>query len=94
MTTPGCCGPSHSIPCVCACVQWAMYCLMLFYYSLHDELHALKPMGKLLCIKGVLFFTFWSARLPCRELLPLSRSHALLRLCAGPPVLSVCAGKR
>ena len=36
-----------------------MYGLIFFYHTLKDELSGLKPLPKLLCIKAVVFFTFW-----------------------------------
>jgi hypothetical protein len=42
-----------------------MYCLILFYHTLRVELAPLKPLQKLLCIKAVVFMTFWWVRRPC-----------------------------
>lgn len=36
-----------------------MYCLILYYHGLKDALSESKPLAKLLCIKGVVFVTFW-----------------------------------
>ena len=36
-----------------------MYSLILFYRTLRADMSGLEPLPKLLCIKGVVFFTFW-----------------------------------
>lgn len=40
-------------------VQFAMYCLVLFYRALREELSSIKPVGKFLCVKMVVFVSFW-----------------------------------
>lgn len=37
----------------------AMYCLVLFYREMRKELAPLKPLGKFLSVKAVVFFSFW-----------------------------------
>jgi len=36
-----------------------MYCLILFYISLEDKLVEFRPLPKFLCVKFVIFFSFW-----------------------------------
>jgi len=40
-------------------VTVAMYGLLYFYHAIAEALHEIKPLAKLLCIKAVLFLSFW-----------------------------------
>ncbi|EMD32381.1 hypothetical protein CERSUDRAFT_88023 [Gelatoporia subvermispora B] len=37
----------------------ALYCLAIFWMCVHEDLKPFRPMPKFLCVKGILFFSFW-----------------------------------
>ena len=39
--------------------MWALYCLIIFYQALKNELAEIEPLPKFLCVKAVVFFSFW-----------------------------------
>jgi len=42
-------------------VTVSMYCLVLFYIVTKEELAPYNPVAKVLCIKAILFFSFWQS---------------------------------
>lgn len=58
-------------------VTIAMYCLITFYLNLKRDLAANKPFFKLLCIKLVIFFSFWQMV----RVSPISRLSIVINIC-------------
>eukprot|EP00937_MAST-01D_sp_MAST-1D-sp2_P002131 g2131.t1 len=58
--------------------MWALYCLVLFYRATKERMRGIRPLAKFLCIKCIIFFTFWQAL----ALTLLQRAHfgAVVRL--------------
>ena len=40
---------------------WALYCLVFFYYALKNELGPIRPVGKFVSVKALVFFTWWQS---------------------------------
>jgi surface polysaccharide O-acyltransferase-like enzyme len=59
-------------------VTVAMFCLIQFYLQLKVDLAEHKPFLKVLCIKLVIFFSFWQT--VCIEILPASQLRMLTSL--------------
>ncbi|KAF5372342.1 hypothetical protein D9615_009300 [Tricholomella constricta] len=39
----------------------SLYCLAVFWLCVNDDLKPFRPVPKFLCVKGILFFSFWQA---------------------------------
>ncbi|EKM77803.1 hypothetical protein AGABI1DRAFT_76810 [Agaricus bisporus var. burnettii JB137-S8] len=39
----------------------ALYCLAMFWVCVNDDLKPFRPIPKFLCVKGILFFSFWQS---------------------------------
>ncbi|CAE6458897.1 unnamed protein product [Rhizoctonia solani] len=44
-----------------ASICLSLYCLAMFWVCVNNDLKAFRPMPKFLCVKGILFFSFWQS---------------------------------
>ncbi|THH13905.1 hypothetical protein EW146_g6366 [Bondarzewia mesenterica] len=44
-----------------ASICLSLYCLAMFWLSISDDLKPFRPVPKFLCVKGILFFSFWQS---------------------------------
>lgn len=65
---------------------WALYCLVMFFRAVREELAPIRPIGKFICVKSVIFLTFWQdVRAAARCIVAPERRTA-------PRMLSPCIG--
>ncbi|KAF9255407.1 DUF300-domain-containing protein [Marasmius fiardii PR-910] len=39
----------------------SLYCLAMFWVCVHEDIKPFRPVPKFLCVKGILFFSFWQS---------------------------------
>ncbi|EAU86552.2 DUF300 domain-containing protein [Coprinopsis cinerea okayama7 len=44
-----------------ASICTSLYCLAMFWVCVNDDLKPFRPVPKFLCVKGILFFSFWQS---------------------------------
>ncbi|KAH9940275.1 organic solute transporter Ostalpha-domain-containing protein [Amylocystis lapponica] len=44
-----------------ASICLSLYCLAMFWMCVNDDLQPFRPLPKFLCVKGILFFSFWQS---------------------------------
>jgi len=42
-------------------ISLSLYCLVLFYMATEERLLPFQPFAKFLCVKAILFFSFWQS---------------------------------
>uniref|UniRef100_A0A453BFM7 Uncharacterized protein n=1 Tax=Aegilops tauschii subsp. strangulata TaxID=200361 RepID=A0A453BFM7_AEGTS len=62
-------------------VSMALYALVIFYHLFAKELAPHKPLAKFLCIKGIVFFSFWQGL--CVGCFGWCRGHSISPFLAG-----------